>query len=243
MRRREGSRRLWSGPALSSVFYGNIGSVDRLDFTVVGPAVNETSRIAAMCQSVDRSVVLSSEFVTATPEPERATLVSVGRCALPGVGRAQVLFTIDPAVVAGRASASGNISISGDGYERPFRGLLRMTATKIRPDIRARFDPCRLLNETYDHESQWEPVVTEADPGRDAQCVGSTARELADARSIAISYRVERSRTCSRRRRRPGVQASALPGSSRPLSAMKSLATPPASCTRNRPPITSQELQ
>jgi adenylate cyclase len=55
------------------VFYGNIGSVDRLDFTVVVPAVNETSRIAAMCQSVDRSVVLSSDFVTATPEPERAT--------------------------------------------------------------------------------------------------------------------------------------------------------------------------
>ena len=69
MRRREGSRRLWSGPALSSVFYGNIGSVDRQDFTVVGPAVNETSRIAAMCQSVDRSVVLSSEFVRRRPSP------------------------------------------------------------------------------------------------------------------------------------------------------------------------------
>ena len=116
VRRREGKLFvLMVRSCLKLCFYGNIGSVDRLDFTVVGPAVNETSRIAAMCRSVDRSVVLSSEFVTATPEPERATLVSVGRYALRGVGRAQELFTIDPAVVAGRASASDNISISGDG--------------------------------------------------------------------------------------------------------------------------------
>ena len=91
---------VYLGLHIGDVFYGNIGSVDRLDFTVVGPAVNEASRIAAMCRSVDRSIVLSSDFMTATPEPERATLVSVGRYALRGVGRAQELFTIDPAVMA-----------------------------------------------------------------------------------------------------------------------------------------------
>jgi adenylate cyclase len=82
------------------VFYGNIGSEDRLDFTVVGPAVNEASRIGAICRSVDRSVVLSSEFAAATPEPERSTLVSVGRYALRGVGRAEELFTLDPGLLA-----------------------------------------------------------------------------------------------------------------------------------------------
>ena len=53
-----------------------------------------------MCRSVDAASLLSSDFVAATPEPERATLVSVGRYALRGVGRAQELFTLDPAVLA-----------------------------------------------------------------------------------------------------------------------------------------------
>jgi adenylate cyclase len=91
---------VYLGLHIGDVFYGNIGSVDRLDFTVVGPAVNEASRIAAMCRSVDRSVVISSEFAAATPKPERSELVSVGRYALRGIGRAQELFTIDPETMA-----------------------------------------------------------------------------------------------------------------------------------------------
>ena len=98
---------VYLGLHIGEVFYGNIGSDDRLDFTVVGPAVNEASRIAAMCRSVDRSVVLSSEFVAATLQPERAQLVSVGRYALRGIGRAEELFTLDPGLVAERLDARG----------------------------------------------------------------------------------------------------------------------------------------
>ena len=43
----------------TEVFYGNIGSDD---FTVVGPAVNEVARTAAMCRSVERTVLLSQAF-------------------------------------------------------------------------------------------------------------------------------------------------------------------------------------
>ena len=57
------------GLHVGEVFYGNIGSEDRLDFTVVGPAVNEASRIAAMCRSVDRRSC-SPRPSTPPPAPE-----------------------------------------------------------------------------------------------------------------------------------------------------------------------------
>jgi len=87
---------VYLGLHIGEVFYGNIGSTDRLDFTVVGPAVNETSRIASMCRSVDRPMLISSDFAAALSPAHRAKLVSVGRFALRGVGRAKELFTIDP---------------------------------------------------------------------------------------------------------------------------------------------------
>jgi adenylate cyclase len=87
---------MYLGLHVGDVFYGNIGSQDRLDFTVVGPAVNEASRIAAMCRSVERDVLLSSAFAATAHADDRARLVSVGRYALRGVGRAQELFTLEP---------------------------------------------------------------------------------------------------------------------------------------------------
>jgi adenylate cyclase len=87
--------RFYLGLHVGEVFYGNIGSIDRLDFTVVGPAVNETSRIAAMCRALDQEVLLSSAFAEAAGAGRRR-LVSVGRYALRGVQRPQELYTIDP---------------------------------------------------------------------------------------------------------------------------------------------------
>lgn len=84
---------MYLGLHVGEVFYGNVGSADRLDFTVVGPAVNEVSRIAALCRSVDQSMLVSSAFAEALGEA-RQRLVSVGRYALRGVGKAQDLYTI-----------------------------------------------------------------------------------------------------------------------------------------------------
>ncbi|MBZ6077191.1 adenylate/guanylate cyclase domain-containing protein [Microvirga puerhi] len=83
------------GLHIGEVFYGNIGSRERLDFTVVGPAVNEVSRIAALCHSVERDVLVSSAFAAAVQESDRAQFVSVGRYALRGVKRSQELFTLE----------------------------------------------------------------------------------------------------------------------------------------------------
>ncbi|TDR94681.1 adenylate/guanylate cyclase domain-containing protein [Enterovirga rhinocerotis] len=85
---------VYLGLHVGEVFYGNVGSDTRLDFTVVGPAVNEASRIAAMCRSAERTVLASSAFVSAADEDDRLCLVSVGRYALRGIERAQELFTI-----------------------------------------------------------------------------------------------------------------------------------------------------
>src|SRR5690606_38963521 len=67
---------VYLGLHIGDVFYGNIGRAERLDFTVIGPAVNEVARIAAMGTSVGRSIVISDAFVAAAPETERGKLVS-----------------------------------------------------------------------------------------------------------------------------------------------------------------------
>ena len=86
------------GLHVGDVFYGNIGSKERLDFTVVGPAVNEVSRIAAMCRSVDRGLLVSEAFADSMSEAQRTRLVSVGRYALRGVEQPQHLYTREPLI-------------------------------------------------------------------------------------------------------------------------------------------------
>jgi adenylate cyclase len=95
------------GLHVGEVFYGNIGSEDRLDFTVVGPAVNEVSRIASMCRSVDRELLASLAFRTGLDATGQRYLVSTGRFALRGIGHAQDLFTLDPDIVADEVVAGG----------------------------------------------------------------------------------------------------------------------------------------
>jgi adenylate cyclase len=87
---------LYLGLHLGEVVYGNFGSRERLDFTVVGPAVNEVSRIAGMCRLVEQAILVSSAFFAALGA-EQDRLVSVGRYALRGVGQPQELYTLDRA--------------------------------------------------------------------------------------------------------------------------------------------------
>ncbi|HEY3678008.1 MAG TPA: adenylate/guanylate cyclase domain-containing protein [Bradyrhizobium sp.] len=93
------------GLHVGEVFYGNIGSEDRLDFTVVGPTVNEVSRIASMCRSVDREFLTSADFRDGLDTAGRRYLVSTGRYALRGISRAQDLYTLDPVIAADEAAA------------------------------------------------------------------------------------------------------------------------------------------
>ena len=80
---------------VGELLYGNVGSPRRLDFTVLGPAVNETARIEALCGSLEQPVIVSSAVADAAGDA-RSRLVSLGRYAMKGVARPQELFTLDP---------------------------------------------------------------------------------------------------------------------------------------------------
>lgn len=72
------------------VTYGNIGSTDRLDFTVIGAAANEAARIQDLCKILGTPVLISAEFA------ERFTgeLVSLGHHELRGVGTKLEVLTL-----------------------------------------------------------------------------------------------------------------------------------------------------
>ncbi|HLT02687.1 MAG TPA: adenylate/guanylate cyclase domain-containing protein [Geminicoccaceae bacterium] len=81
---------------LGDLFYGNVGSADRLDFTVIGPAVNEAARIEALCAQHGVNLLTSEAFArAATRSADR--LVSIGRFVLRGVRSAQSIYTLEEA--------------------------------------------------------------------------------------------------------------------------------------------------
>ena len=77
---------------LGEVLYGNVGAVDRLDFTVIGPAVNEVARIETLCEPLDRKVLISAALATAIRD--RTRLEPLGAHALRGVREAKEIFAL-----------------------------------------------------------------------------------------------------------------------------------------------------
>lgn len=75
------------------VLYGNIGSCNRLDFTVIGSAVNTTARILGMCGQLKQDLIISSEVARAVTA-HQSNLVSLGHYRLHGVSELQELFTL-----------------------------------------------------------------------------------------------------------------------------------------------------
>jgi adenylate cyclase len=56
---------------VGEVLYGNVGAADRLDFTVIGSAVNEAARIETLCEPLGRKVLLSADLAAAVGDSHR----------------------------------------------------------------------------------------------------------------------------------------------------------------------------
>ncbi|WIM12182.1 adenylate/guanylate cyclase domain-containing protein [Enhydrobacter sp.] len=78
---------------VGEVLYGNVGADARLDFTVIGPAVNEAARIELLCKELGRNLLVSQAFAAAAGR-SRDHLASLGRHRLRGVSEETELFTL-----------------------------------------------------------------------------------------------------------------------------------------------------
>jgi adenylate cyclase len=70
------------GLHFGDVGYGNVGSGERQDYTVIGSDVNIASRVAGMCGSLVRPLVFSGAFAELV---ENGLVVEIGRFPLKGV--------------------------------------------------------------------------------------------------------------------------------------------------------------
>lgn len=74
---------------VGEVTYGNIGALNRLDFTVIGPAVNLAHRIEQLCKVLDRRPLLSQKFAESSGRPSEA----IGRYELRGLNDTHEVFS------------------------------------------------------------------------------------------------------------------------------------------------------
>jgi adenylate cyclase len=82
-----------------TVIYGNIGAANRLDFTVIGPAVNLVSRVEAVAKTLNLPIVVSDDFARAYGKP----LQSLGLHRLRGLSTPHELFAPEIAAASNAA--------------------------------------------------------------------------------------------------------------------------------------------
>ncbi len=98
-----GAEALEFGVALhvGPVVYGNIGGQGRLDFTVIGPAVNLVSRVEGLCRTLRQPLLATAAFA----RPLGDELAPVGEHRIRGLPLPVELFGLPEAVAAASRSA------------------------------------------------------------------------------------------------------------------------------------------
>ena len=92
LRRAEAKPPIRAGVALArgDVVYGNIGDAERLDFTVIGPAVNLATRLEGLTRNLEPPIVFTRDVAEASGRPHRR----LGAYPLKGIAKPQDAFTL-----------------------------------------------------------------------------------------------------------------------------------------------------
>ncbi|HKJ51448.1 MAG TPA: adenylate/guanylate cyclase domain-containing protein [Gammaproteobacteria bacterium] len=93
-RRRHGQPQIEFGVGLNvgEVVYGNVGAPDRLDFTVMGPAVNRTARLESLTKELGRNILFSREFAELVDTPSEF----LGDFEMKGIDAVQPVYALPP---------------------------------------------------------------------------------------------------------------------------------------------------
>lgn len=83
------------------VLYGNVGTPERLDFTMIGPAVNEAARMEKLTKSLGCAILASDSFQAALAE-SRSLLVPAGLHPLSGLSEPRALYRVPGVDGSGR---------------------------------------------------------------------------------------------------------------------------------------------
>jgi adenylate cyclase len=77
------------------VLYGNVGTPERLDFTMIGPAVNEAARMEKLTKSLGCTILASDAFQAGLGESRRL-LQPAGVHAISGLSAPRALYAVVP---------------------------------------------------------------------------------------------------------------------------------------------------
>jgi adenylate cyclase len=91
-RRRHGEPQIEFGVGLNigEVIYGNVGSPDRLDFTVMGPAVNRTARLESLTRELGCNILFSQKFAELVDTPSEY----LGQHEMKGIAEPQAVYAL-----------------------------------------------------------------------------------------------------------------------------------------------------
>ncbi|OUR77323.1 hypothetical protein A9Q83_11520 [Alphaproteobacteria bacterium 46_93_T64] len=78
------------GLHLGELIYGNVGAPDRLDFTVLGSAVNRTARLESLTKNLGSPLLMSADFSALVSEDTR----SLGFHGMKGIAEKQEVFAL-----------------------------------------------------------------------------------------------------------------------------------------------------